>query len=108
MREDPTPRQLFYETILPKIIIHEFYQRHIFQHDTIILNAEYSFYNGDENNLYDGARLKCGCEIFHKHIQQKKNEIEIELNHATSNTSIKKYNEFTTLLKKFAFIGGKN
>ena len=81
--EDSTPRQLFYETILPKIIIHEFYHRHIFQHDTIVVNAEYSFHNGDENNLYDGARSKCGRGIFQKYIQQKKNEIKIELNHAT-------------------------
>ena len=45
MREDPKPRQIFYETILPKIIIHEFYHRHIFQYNTIVLNAEYSSHN---------------------------------------------------------------
>ena len=76
---------MVYQTLLPRIIIHEFYHCHIFQHNTIVLNAEYSFHNGDQNNLYDGARLKCGCEIFHKYIQQKKNEIKIEINHATVN-----------------------
>ena len=54
MREDPTPRQLFfYETILPKIIIHEFYHRHIFQNDTVVSNNYYFFIHGDPNNLYD-------------------------------------------------------
>ena len=72
MKEDSTSRRHIYETILPKIIIHEFYHRHIFQHNTIVSNTDYSFYNGDQNTLYDGARLKCGYGIFNKHIKQKK------------------------------------
>ena len=52
MRENPTPRQLFYEIILPKIIIHEFYHRHIFQHNKIVLNSEYSFHNGNISQTY--------------------------------------------------------
>ena len=70
MREDPTPRQLFYETILPKIIIHEFYHRHMFKHNTIVINDEYCLGQRDQGSLYKGARLSCGCEIFHKNLQQ--------------------------------------
>ena len=71
-KEDITQRTLFYQTHLPRMIIHEFYNRHIFEQDLVVPNDQYPWSHYLKNGVYKVARLNCGCEKFKSNILKQK------------------------------------